>query len=181
MRAQDIHASGARLRFADYIGLGVECELAVRLSRDLPPGPCDAGQASEAVGDMFAAIEIVENRYAPDFTSVGVPTLVADQMFHAACVIGTAARWRDLDLARIPGEIFRDGIRVDGGTGGDLMGHPLRALAWLAGSPEAAGFGGLRAGQVVMLGSVTPPVWLGGPCRITVHFTGMEPVELQFD
>ena len=49
------------------------------------------------------------------------------------------------------------------GVGADLMGHPLNCLAWLAGSSVAAAFGGLQAGQVVMLGSVTPPIWLTGP------------------
>ena len=42
---------------------GVECELAVRLGADLPPGPCTFEQAVAAVGELFAAIEIVENRY----------------------------------------------------------------------------------------------------------------------
>ena len=28
----------------------------------------------------------------------------------------------------------------------------------------------LRAGQVVFLGSVCTPVWLSGPCRVTVSF-----------
>ena len=51
------------------------------------------------------------------------------------------------------------------------MGHPLNCLAWLAGSSVAAAFGGLKAGQVVMLGSVTPPIWLTGPASVTVDFT----------
>ena len=42
---------------------GVECELAVRLARDLPPEHCTPEQAAEAVGDLIAGIEIVENRY----------------------------------------------------------------------------------------------------------------------
>ena len=58
-----MHASGATLRFADFVHPGVECELAVRLARRLPPGPCTAEQAEAAVGELFAAIEIVENRY----------------------------------------------------------------------------------------------------------------------
>src|SRR5690606_28934818 len=36
--AGGVHAGGAVLPFADYIRIGIECEIAVRLGRDLP-GP----------------------------------------------------------------------------------------------------------------------------------------------
>ena len=36
--ARGVHESGVRLRAADYVRVGVECEIAVRLARDLPPG-----------------------------------------------------------------------------------------------------------------------------------------------
>ncbi len=54
----------------------------------------------------------------------------------------------------------------------------MLALAWLAGSAEAAAFGGLRAGQIVMLGSVCPPVWLDGPAEVEVRFSPLPPVTL---
>ena len=39
-------------------------------------------------------------------------------------------------------------------------------------------FGGLKAGQVVFLGSVTPPIWLDGPCSAVVEFDTLGRVEL---
>ncbi len=180
MRAQDLHANGATLRFADFRAVGVECELAVRLGRDLPAGSCDQATATAAVEALFPAIEIVENRYGPDLAAVGVPTLIADQMFHAACVLGDDSAWQQTDLTSVQGALYRDGTLVDSGCGGDLMGHPMRALAWLAQSPEVAAFGGLRRGQIVMLGSVTPPVWLLAPGRISVCFEALGTVGLTF-
>jgi 2-keto-4-pentenoate hydratase len=177
MRAEDVHHGHAELRFADYITPGVECEVAVRLARDLPPGPCSLQLASAAVGDFFAGIEIVENRYG-DLKEVGTPTLVADQMYHCAAVIGDqhGIDWRRLDIAALRGRISLDDGTADQGVTSDLLGHPLNGLAWLAGSAEAAAFGGLKAGQVVMLGSVTPPVWLRGPATVTVTFPPLPPV-----
>ena len=50
---------------------------------------------------------------------------------------------------------------------------------WIAkSSPDAAAFGGLRAGQVVMLGSVTLPIWLERPGVIEVRFPPLDPVHL---
>ncbi len=177
-------ASGSVL---DWTGapLGVECEIGVRLARDLPAGPCDAARAREAVGDVFAAIEIVENRYGPppvgDLKLVGPAGLLADQVFHHGGVLGRpAADWRALDLAAVAGRMCVDGQEVGHGVGADLLGEPMAALAWLAGSAEAAAFGGLREGQVVLLGSVTPPIWLAGPCTVDVAFAGLGEATVRF-
>jgi 2-keto-4-pentenoate hydratase len=89
------------------------------------------------------------------------------------------AAWRELDLAALPGRMTVDGAPVGEGVGGDLLGHPLNCLAWLAGSEVAAAFGGLRAGQVVMLGSVTPPVWLDAPATVSVAFPPLPEVRLR--
>jgi 2-keto-4-pentenoate hydratase len=185
MERANLHHSGVTLSWSRFRGIGVECEIGLRLAHALPPGPCDAAQARAAVGDMFPAIEIVENRYGPppagDLKAVGTPTLVADQVFHAAAVLGTPMPdWRERDLVALPGRISVDGEESANGTGGDLLGHPLHALAWLAGSEVAAAFGGLQSGQVVMLGSVTPPIWLDGPCEVSVVFGELPPVTVRF-
>ncbi len=173
-----LHESGARLRHADFARPGVECEVAVRLARDLPPGPCTQQQALAAVGMLMAGIEVVENRYG-DLAALGTPALIADQVFHAAAILGPPfGDWRKLDLPRLPGRITIDGVSAGEGRGGDLLGHPMACLAWLAGSDVAAAFGGLRAGQVVMLGSVTPPIWLDRPATVRVSFPPLPEVTL---
>ncbi len=178
MPRDGLHASGSTIGFAPFLRPGVECELCVHLVRDIPPGPCTPEQAADAVDLLVAAIEIVENRY-DDLVAFGTPSLVADQVFHAAAILGTPLPgWRDLDLATLPGTMTIDDRVVGQGRGADLLGHPMNALAWLAGSAEAAAFGGLRAGQVVMLGSVTPPIWLDGPGTIEVRFPPLPPVTL---
>ena len=165
MLGENLHPGQATMPFAALRNPGAECELAVRLARDLPPGPCDIGRAGAAVGDLKA---------------VGTPTLIADQVYHRAAILGAApADWRALDLQAIPGRITVDGAERGSGRGADLLGHPLAALAWLAASETAAAFGGLHARQVVMLGSVTPPIWLDGPCSVTVNFAGLSEVRLR--
>ncbi len=185
MQAGNIHHGPATLAWASVRNPGVECEIAVRLGRDLPPGPCDEATAAAAVQDVCAAIEIVENRYGPppagDLMAVGTPTLVADQVYHAAAVLAAPpSDWRGLDLGAIRGRFLIDGEEKAAGHGRDLLGHPMKALAWLAASAEVAAFGGLRAGQVVMLGSVTPPIWLDRPCEVVAAFDFMPEARLRF-
>jgi 2-keto-4-pentenoate hydratase len=177
MEAANVFRDDGTVRFADCIKPGVECEVAVRLARDLPPGCYTRETVAAAVGEFVAGIEIVENRY-DDLKTLGTPTLIADQVYHVAAVLGSAGStdWRAMEIGALRGRILIDGVERDAGVTTDLMGHPFTCLAWLASSSVAAAFGGLRAGQCVMLGSVTPPVWLDAPARVTVEFAGLPAV-----
>lgn len=179
MEARNVYRGSAELPFASFIKPGVECEVAVILARDLPPGSYDIAKVTEAVWSVVAGIEVVENRY-DDLRTLGTPTLIADQVYHCAAVVGAERPdWRGLDLAALRGRISVDGSVRDQGVSSDLMGHPLACLAWLASSEVAAAFGGLRAGQIVMLGSVTPPVWLDTPADVVVEFAGFPEVRVR--
>lgn len=171
-----LHPSGVRLRFDDFQAPGVECEVAVRLARDLPPGRCSPEQAAEAVGTLMAGIEIVENRYG-DFASLKTPMLIADQVFHAAAIVADGIKSFSVsDLPQLAGRMTVDGSVRGEGLAGELLGNPMNCLAWLAGSDVIAAFGGLRAGQVIMLGSVTPPIWLDRPAEVVVSFPALPEV-----
>jgi 2-keto-4-pentenoate hydratase len=173
--AGTVHQGAAALRARDYRRVGVECEVAVRLGQDLPPGsgPYDRGRVGEAVAAVMAAIEVVDDRYA-DFRTLGVPTLIADDFFDAGAILGPeVAGWRDLDLAAVHGTTWIGDREAGRGQGSAVMGHPLEALAWLAEALAARGQG-LRAGEIVLLGSVVETRWLepGDRVRITIDGLG---------
>jgi len=178
---ESLRPDGATLRFAEFLNVGVECEVGVRLGRDLPPGPCTREQAADAVAEVHPAIEVVEKRYPADLATLGTPTLIADQVFHAAALMGAPVPdWRALDLGAVRGELRVNGAAKASGHGRDLLGHPFEALAWLAGSGASEVFGGLKAGQMVWLGSVTPPIWLDGPCEVEAAFDLLGTARLRF-
>jgi len=180
-----IHTSGHARSFSRLVNPGVEAEIALRLGADLAPGDHALERLAEAVADVLPAIEIVENRY-PAGLAMGTPMLIADRFFHAAAVLGPpaagwpASRLAGQDLARVAGRLVVDGVVVGEGKGEDLLGHPLAVLRWLAASPAAAVFGGLRAGQVVLCGSVTVPAWLTGPAEVEVVFDQLGSVTTRF-
>src|SRR4249919_3452645 len=144
----------ARVPRSGFVRLGIECEIAVELSRDLAPAgaPVDREAAGNAVGAVMASIELVDERYE-DFRTLGVPTLIADDFFDSGCVLGDPVRdWRNLDLAGLSGATYINGVEIGRGTGSLVMGHPFEALAWLANSRNKHGFDPLRAGDFVLLG-----------------------------
>ena len=179
--AGGVHESGVVLRAADYVRVGVECEIAVRLDRDLPASaaPFTAAHVQAAIGACQPAIEIVDDRYAR-WEALGAPTLVADDFFAAGCVLGAPVA-RDVvpDLLTVRGRALINHEEVGQGTGADVLGHPHHALAWLANHLAAEGQG-LRAGQIVLTGSLVKTIWLKPGDQVRMELEGLGIVEAGF-
>jgi len=179
--AKGVHESGASLSAADFVRVGVECEIAVRLARDLLPSeaPFTADAVGRVIESYLPAIEIVDDRYA-DWQTIGAPTLVADDFFAAGCVLGKpVARSAAPDLLDIVGCAIINGSEVSRGTGADVLGHPHNALAWLANHLAASGKG-LRAGQIVLTGSLVKTVWLKSGDGVMMDLSGLGKVAVTF-
>jgi len=179
--AKGVHASGASLAAADFVRVGVECEIAVRLARDLVPSaaPFTADTVAQAVEAYLPAIEIVDDRYS-EWQTMGAPTLVADDFFAAGCVLGQpVARSVAPDLLDVVGRAVINGVEVARGTGADVLGHPHHALAWLANHLAASG-NGLRAGQIVLTGSLVKTIWLDAGDSVMMDLSGLGRVSVDF-
>jgi 2-keto-4-pentenoate hydratase len=173
----------ARVPRSGFVRLGIECEIAVELARDLAPAgaPVDRGSAGAAVGAVMAAIELVDERYE-NFRTLGVPTLIADDFFDSGCVLGDPVRdWRKLDLGKLSGATYVNGAEVRRGTGALVMGHPIEALAWLANSRAKHGLDPLRAGEFVLLGSVVETKWLDAGDEVRIEIEELGELRLTID
>jgi 2-oxo-3-hexenedioate decarboxylase/2-keto-4-pentenoate hydratase len=181
VHATTVHEGHARVRHRDYVRVGVECEIAVRLGADLglAGAPFDRVRVAASVEAVLAAMEIVDDRYR-DYRTLDVPTLIADDFFNAGCVLGPPiTRWRDLDLPALTGVTRLNGDEVGRGEGRAVMGHPFEALAWLANLRAWLGLG-LRAGEFVLLGSVVETRWVGPGDEVAVAIEGLGEVRATF-
>jgi 2-oxo-3-hexenedioate decarboxylase/2-keto-4-pentenoate hydratase len=173
----DVQASPGRFPAAAHRRIGGECEIAVRIGRDLPPGEHGREVLDAAVEAVLPAIEVVDDRYA-DFAALGAPTLLADDFFQAGCVLGPpVADWRGLDLAALSGRMLVDGAEVGSGHGRDVLGHPLNALAWLAATLARRGRG-LAAGEIVLLGSLVQTQWIKPGAQVAIEIEALGRVEM---
>ena len=177
-----VHDSGAKLAASGYVRVGVECEIAAKLARDLLPTeqPFTAEWVGEAVEAYYPAIEIVDDRYVK-WETAGAPTLVADDFFAAGCVLGQPMKREAApDLLSVVGRALINDVEVGRGTGADVLGHPHHALAWLANHLAAEGRG-LHAGQLVLTGSLVKTVWLKAGDHVVMELAGLGRVEAGFE
>jgi 2-oxo-3-hexenedioate decarboxylase/2-keto-4-pentenoate hydratase len=179
--AKGVFASGAALRAKDFVRVGAECEIAVKLARDLEPSqsPFTADVVAEAIEAYLPAIEIVDDRYV-QWETMGAPTLVADDFFAAGCVLGDPVpRAAAPDLLAVIGRARINGAEAGQGTGADVLGHPHNALAWLANHLAASGRA-LRAGEIVLTGSLVKTIWLQAGDRVEMQLDGLGSVQATF-
>jgi len=84
--------------------------------------------------------------------------------------------WPELESAL--GRAAKDGTPFGEGYGRDILGHPFNSVAWLATQLNARGVG-LKAGQVVMTGSVMKTVFPESDASFRFAFEGIGSVEVQ--
>lgn len=173
------HSSGATISLSEYVHLGAECEIAVRMGRDIDAAslPSTYEEIAEAVAAVAPALELIEDRHA-DYASLDMLTLVADNSWNAGVVLGEfRTSWPD--LAAIEGVLAVNGEEVDRGHGRDTLGHPFEPLLWLAQHLIARGEM-LRAGQIVMTGSLVPTRFPVAGDRYRFSLKGLGSVEAAF-
>jgi 2-keto-4-pentenoate hydratase len=60
-----------------------------------------------------------------------------------------------------------------------VLGHPHHALAWLANHLAASG-NTLRAGQIVLTGSLVKTIWLAAGDEVSMELSGLGTVQASF-
>jgi 2-keto-4-pentenoate hydratase len=176
--ASRVHETGATVRRADFGRLGLEFEIAVRIKSDVPVTavPYTAEIIAPHIGGVSAAIEIVDDRSA-DYANLDVLSLVADNSWNAGIVLSQfASPWPD--LAPVVGRATKDAVTIGEGFGRDILGHPFNSVAWLATQLASRG-AGLKAGQVVMTGSVMKTVFPEQDASYRFELEGIGAVEVQ--
>ena len=157
----------------------LECEIAFRLKTALDGSNLRLSREdlAEAVDTCHIACEIVDNRYGQPL-EVGLPSLLADDFFHAAFVLGDAnSKWRNLDLTKLEASIEIDGIVARGNSGASL--DALSSLNWLILALAKKGLS-LREGDVVMSGTIVPPTAITLPARsVSLSIEGFSPLSLK--
>jgi 2-keto-4-pentenoate hydratase len=175
--AKRVHQTGTDVRLADFGRLGLEFEIAVRIKSDIAAGetPHTAATIQPYIDGVCAAIELVDDRSA-DYANLDVKSLVADNSWNAGIILPNfLAAWPELGAVR--GKATKDGAAIGEGYGRDILGHPFNSVAWLADQLASRGEG-LKAGQIVMTGSVMKTVFPSESASYRFDVEGLGIVEV---
>ena len=171
-----VHDSPAAVDSSEYGGVGIECEVAVKLGADLPASgaPYTRESIAEYIEWLAASFELVDRRDAPSLDGQ-LPEIcsIVTNISNGGAVLGERVTdWQGIDLAASRGTMQVNGETVGEGVGSDVMGHPLEPLVWLA-NTLAADEISMERGMLSLTGSFAPPVMLKPGDEASVQIDGL--------
>ena len=165
--------SPATVAYADLLRVH-EPEIAIEIGRDLDPAeaPFDAARIEAATRAVMPAIEIIGTPFTP-WAQAGAANLVADNAAHGHWIRGAPLRdWSGLDL--MDGAVS---LSIDGEVKATGKGRNVDA-AWLANALAERGRG-LKRGDYITTGSVTPPIPVEPGQRVLADFGPLGAIDLR--
>ena len=147
---------GEAIDTSTMIAPRAEAEVAFVLKSDLMGPGVTAADVLRATDCVLPCFEIVDSRIQD--WKIKIQDTVADNASCGVLVLGGRRKSpRDIDLALAGMVLEKNGELISTSTGAAVQGSPVNAVAWLANTLGALGFG-LKAGEVILSGSQSPLV-----------------------
>lgn len=175
---------GDKVPVSRFIVPRFEVELAFVLGRDLTGPDCSIFDVLQATEFVSPAVEIIDTRFHlhdPEFkTPRRIMDTISDNAANAALILGgRPVRPMDVDLRRIGAVCYQNGVIEESGVAAAILNHPANGVAWLANKLAIHGES-LKAGQVILGGSFTRPVYARVNDSFHVDFGELGTISCQF-
>jgi 2-keto-4-pentenoate hydratase len=167
--------SDSRLRLADFTKLAIEPEIAVYMGSDVVGG-ADRTAIRTAIAALGPALEIADLSFPP---SDGPEKILAGNIYHKGVVLGVRDELRaGAELRGLAATVCRDGSEVE--VPDDLesnTGALVDIVAIVADTLAEAGER-LSAGDVIIAGSIVPPIFIDAATIIAYTLGEAEPISI---
>jgi 2-keto-4-pentenoate hydratase len=176
MTDRSLVSSGSIVSIAGWTRGVLEPEVAVHLGSDVPSRADDA-EVRAAISGLGPAVELAD--LDPDVQDV--EAILAGDIFHRHVLLGPVDRSRaGGSITGVEALVFRNGAKIAGGPGpADFPAETMVILRALAHELEANGEA-LRAGDVVITGSLVPPIKIGPGQALRAQVTPLGEIEVRF-
>lgn len=176
LMADAVAVSGSTISFAGWEKPAAEPELTVYMDKDLPSG--DSREATmDAIAGLGPAIELAD----VDHPSDDVEGTLARNIYQRHVVLGGGdTKHAGGSLSGLNARVFRNGAEMANISNfEELTGELITIVGHVA--SLLAHFGEtLRAGQIIIAGSITPPIWVEAGESIGFHLEPQQPISINF-
>lgn len=172
-----MHDEREPLDLSALIDPQIEVEPAFVLKNRLEGPNVTVADVLAATDHVRVCFEIIDSRIID--WQVRLQDTVADNGSSARVVLGSGkADPGELELDDLETELELDGVVVETGNTSAILGHPANGIAWLANRISKFGLT-LDAGHIVLPGTCTRCVRIGGHRQVAGRIEGLGEVTLQ--
>jgi len=156
-----------------------EAEIAFILGKDLKGPGVNSLMVLQATLAVTASIEVIDSRIRD--WAIKVADTIADNASGARVILSEASKSPEgLDLKHLGMNLSGNGQLVATATGASVMGHPARAVAWLANKLSEFSLH-LRAGDIVISGALTAAIRVAKGDVVSASFGSLGTVSTRFE
>ncbi|MBP2412214.1 2-oxo-hept-3-ene-1,7-dioate hydratase [Arthrobacter stackebrandtii] len=171
--------SGATLEWSRYTRPRVEVELAFLLNNDIHGPDATVFDVLRATEYVTPALEILDSRIEMEGRTI-VDTISDNAALGAVVVGGTPVKPDAVDLPWVAAVLHRNHTVEETGVAAGVLGHPANGVAWLANKLAAHGEM-LRAGELILAGSFTAPLWVNAGDTIYADYRELGTITCHFE
>ncbi|AOV06202.1 2-keto-4-pentenoate hydratase [Sporosarcina ureilytica] len=169
---------GEPISIAPLIHPKIEPEIAFIFNKEVKGPSISVTDILDATAYIASAMEIIDSRYRNfNFT---LPDVIADNSSSSRYIFGEKLyKVEDVDL-RLMGMVFKkNGEVIATSAGAAVMGHPARAVAWMANKLVERGQT-IKPGEIVLSGALSEAFTIEPGDHFSVSFDGIGSLEASF-
>ncbi|MEE1619826.1 2-oxo-hept-4-ene-1,7-dioate hydratase [Zafaria sp. J156] len=150
--------NGCTVKWDQYTHPRIEVELAFVLNKDIDGPNANLFDVLNATEYVVPALEILDSRIEMEGRTI-VDTISDNAAMGAMVVGGNPVRPHDVDLRWVSAILYKNQTVEETGVAAGVLNHPGAGVYWLANKIAAHG-DGLKAGEIILAGSFTRPMWV---------------------
>lgn len=177
--ADMVYENGSVIEHSQFSNVRIEVELAFVLGKDLTGPEVTVFDVMAATDYVIPALEILSSRIEMQGRTI-VDTISDNAAMGAMVYGGNPTKPHDIDLRWVSALLYRNETIEESGVAAAVLNHPATGVAWLANKLAQHG-DSLTAGEVILAGSFTRPMWVEPGDTVLCDFRQMGTVTCRFD
>ena len=173
-----VFENGSLIEHGQFSNVRIEVELAFVLSDDLAGDDVTIFDVLRATEFVVPALEILSSRIEMEGRTI-VDTISDNAAMGGMVYGGNPVRPHDVDLRWVSALLYRNETIEESGVAAAVLNHPASGVAWLAGKLASHG-DQLHAGDIVLAGSFTRPVWVHPGDTILADYKDLGTISCRF-
>ncbi|MFF2329541.1 MULTISPECIES: 2-oxo-hept-4-ene-1,7-dioate hydratase [unclassified Streptomyces] len=170
--------SGAVIPYDTYSNVRIEVELAFVLAAPLEGPNCTLFDVLRATEFVTPALEILNSHFEMEGRTI-VDTIADNAAYGGVVLGGSPMEPGQVDLRWVSALLYRNESIEETGVSAGVLSHPATGVAWLANKLHQHG-ARLEAGETVLAGSFTRPVWVDRGDSVLCDYGKMGTISCRF-
>lgn len=149
--------NGSQIPASNFLNIRIEVELAFVLGQPLEGPGCTLFDVLRATEFVTPALEILNSHMEMEGRTI-VDTISDNAAYGGMVLGGNPMKVDDIDLRWVSALLYKNETIEETGVAAGVLNHPATGVAWLANKFAHHGER-LEAGEIILAGSFTRPMW----------------------